>query len=124
MFVAPGQWLPGSAGLLSGIRETGVAEAAEVGAPEPSASPAGRAWLRGPEMAECDATPEHPCPLGVDAPTTAAFSRPGDVHAYRFFALDAGARARLELADAPAGTRVRLLGWGARPLAEATVTGG
>jgi hypothetical protein len=46
------------------------------------------------------------------------------VHAYRFFALDAGARVRLELADAPVGTRPRLLGWGARTLAEVAVTDG
>ena len=74
--------------------------------------------------AECDRTVDSPCPLAVEAPATAALSQPGDVHTYRFFVLDAGARVRLGLADAPAGTRLRLLGWGARPLGEATAVDG
>ena len=94
----------------------------EVAAPDESAAAGLR--LRVPEAAECDGTPDHPCPLGAEAPVTAMLIRPDEVHAYRFFALDAGARVGIELADAPAGTRLRLLGWGARPLGEATVADG
>ena len=129
-------WLgtPLRAGVPSGAWVTGVAEAAGlpgVAEPPTEARAAGSSDLAASrsrssraEPAECAATPEHPCPLGVDAPATAALAGPGDVHAYRFFALDMGARARVALSDAPGGTRLRLLDWGARPLAEATVVDG
>ncbi|MDP8922137.1 MAG: hypothetical protein M3O34_04585, partial [Chloroflexota bacterium] len=52
-------------------------------------------------------------------PALAVLAAPGEVHAYRFFALDARARVRLELTGAPVGTRLRLLGCGARSVAEA-----
>jgi len=91
-----------------GADETGRAEV--VGA-ESDGSAAG----------ECAPGVEHPCPITPAAPVSAAFSRPSEVHAYRLFALAPGGRVRVDLEDAPVGTRVRLLGWAARLLAEAAV---
>jgi hypothetical protein len=49
---------------------------------------------------------------------TAALSGAEDQDHYRFDVLDSGAQARVELAEAAPGLRVRLLDWGGRGLAE------
>ena len=111
-------------GTMACVLALALLAAPWAGQPVSAAPPIGGVEQAGARAAECDATPDDPCPLTAEAPATAMLAGPGDVHAYRVFVLDTGARVRLELADVPAGTRLRLLGWGARPLGEATAADG
>jgi hypothetical protein len=59
------------------------------------------------------------CPLSGDGAAVGTLSGPEDVDTYRFTALASGARARIELAEAPPGYRARLVDWRGRTVAEA-----